>query len=217
MEPTNDTTLHQCEAWTLSRDSMITDSPDPMSDRTVHVDQYTGKLLADVRYADYSWAGKAMAVGIALHMGTMGLLSVLANTLMCLSVLLLCFSSVVLWWRRRPANAGRLSAPPMPKEMPLWQGAALVGLAVCMAFPMAGLAILSVLVVDTLIVSRLPKLRRMMTKTKTHRPMIAGGACSFDLQLDSAAWWALVFNCEDHAVQKLRQLRARGRTVRDRD
>jgi uncharacterized iron-regulated membrane protein len=149
--------------WTLSRDSMNTDSPDPMSDRTVHVDQYTGKLLADVRYADYSWAGKAMAVGIALHMGTMGLLSVLANTLMCLSVLFLCFSSVVLWWKRRPTNAGRLSAPPMPKEMPLWQGAALVGLAVCMAFPMAGLAILSVLVVDTLILSRLPKLRRMMT------------------------------------------------------
>jgi uncharacterized iron-regulated membrane protein len=134
-----------------------------MSDRTVHIDQFTGKILADVRYEDYSVMGKAMAVGVALHMGTLGLWSVLANTLVCLSVLFLCISSVVLWWKRRPVNAGRLSAPPMPKEMPLWQGAALVGLAVSMAFPMAGIAFLTLLVVDVLLLSRLPKLRHRLT------------------------------------------------------
>ncbi len=149
--------------WTLSRDSMSTDSTDPMSDRTVHIDQYTGKILADVRYADYSLAGKAMAVGIALHMGTLGLWSVLANTAVCLAVLFLCVSSLVLWWKRRPAGASRLSAPPLPKEMPLWQGAALVGIGVSMAFPMAGIALLSVLAIDSLILSRLPGLRRALT------------------------------------------------------
>ncbi|WP_217430479.1 hypothetical protein [Sulfitobacter algicola] len=45
------------------------------------------------------------------------------------------------------------SAPPMPKERPLWQGAVLVGRAVAMAFPMAGAALLTVLVIDTLILS----------------------------------------------------------------
>lgn len=149
--------------WTLSRDSMSTDSTDPMSDRTVHIDQYTGKILADVRFADYSPAGKAMAVGIALHMGTLGLWSVLANTAVCLAVLFLCVSSLVLWWKRRPAGASRLAAPPLPKEMPLWQGAALVGIGVSMAFPMAGIAFLSVLAVDSLILSRLPGLRRALT------------------------------------------------------
>ncbi|MEP3346096.1 MAG: PepSY domain-containing protein [Litoreibacter sp.] len=149
--------------WTLSRDSMSTDSSDPMTDRTVHVDQYTGNVLADVRFEDYSLFGKAMAVGIALHMGTIGLFSVLANTLFCLSVLFLCLSALVLWWKRRPSKAGRLAAPPMPKELPLWQGAALVGLGVSMAFPMAGLALLTVLAVDTLILSRIPKLRRVLT------------------------------------------------------
>jgi uncharacterized iron-regulated membrane protein len=142
---------------------MSTDSTDPMSDRTVHIDQYTGKILADVRYADYSLAGKAMAVGIALHMGTLGLWSVLANTVVCLSVLFLCVSSLVLWWKRRPAGASRLAAPPLPKEMPLWQGAALVGIGVSMAFPMAGIALLSVLAIDSLILSRLPGLRRALT------------------------------------------------------
>jgi len=149
--------------WTLSRDSMSTDSTDPMADRTVHIDQYTGNILADVRYEDYSLAGKAMAVGIALHMGTLGFWSVIANSAICLSVLFLCVSSVVLWWKRRPANSGRLSAPPMPKELPLWQGAVFVGLGVSMAFPMAGLALLSLLALDTLILSRLPKLRHSLT------------------------------------------------------
>ena len=149
--------------WTLSRDSMNTDSTDPMSDRTVHIDQHSGNILADVRYADYSLAGKAMAVGIALHMGTLGLLSVLANTLVCLSVLFLCVSALVLWWKRRPTAAGRLSAPPMPSELPLWQGAVLVGLFVSMAFPMAGAVLLSVLAVDVLILSRLPALRHRLT------------------------------------------------------
>jgi len=59
--------------WTLSQDSMSYDSPDPTADRTVHVDQYTGKILASAAFADYSLAGKAMAVGIALHEGQMGL------------------------------------------------------------------------------------------------------------------------------------------------
>ncbi|WP_299861345.1 PepSY domain-containing protein [uncultured Roseobacter sp.] len=149
--------------WTISRDSMSTDSTDPTSDRTVHIDQYTGNILADVRYEDYSLAGKAMAVGIALHMGTLGLWSVLANTVVCLSVLFLCVSSVVLWWKRRPAGANRLAAPPFPRELPLWQGAVLVGLGVSMAFPMAGIALLTVLALDVFILSRLPQLRRVLT------------------------------------------------------
>ncbi|MDP3527315.1 MAG: PepSY domain-containing protein, partial [Hoeflea sp.] len=149
--------------FTVSRDSMSTDSTDPMSDRTVHVDRFTGNILADVRYEDYSWAGKAMAVGIALHMGTLGLWSVLANTLVCLSVLFLCVSSVVMWWKRRPAGTMRLAAPPMPKDMPLGQGAVLVGLVVSLAFPMAGLTLIVVQALDQLVLSRLPAVKRALS------------------------------------------------------
>ena len=155
--------LGETGVWTLSRDSMSTDSTAPTTDRTVHVDQFTGKILADVRFQDYSLAGKAMAVGVALHMGTLGLWSVLANTLVCLSVLFLCASGVVMWWKRRPANGGRLAAPPMPNELPIWQGAVLVGLAVSMAFPMAGVAILAGLMVDMFVLSQLPRLRRSLS------------------------------------------------------
>ncbi|WP_343563972.1 PepSY-associated TM helix domain-containing protein [Kiloniella sp. b19] len=149
--------------WTFSRDSMSMDSTDPTIDRTMHVDRYTGRILADVRYEDYSLAGQAMAVGIALHMGTLGLWSVLANTVFCLSVLFLCISSVVLWWKRRPARQFRLVAPPLPRDLPLWKGAVLTGLLVSMAFPLAGLTLLAVMTLDLLILSRVPALRRVLS------------------------------------------------------
>ena len=149
--------------WTLSHDSMSNDGADPTADRTLHLDQYTGNILADVRYADYSLFGKAMAVGIALHMGTMGLWSVLANTLFCLAIMFLAISSIVLWWKRRPSGASRLAAPPMPRDMPLCQGAVQVGLAMSLAFPMAGITLLAVLMLDSLILSRIPALKQALS------------------------------------------------------
>lgn len=149
--------------YTISRDSMSTDSTDPLADHTVHIDQYSGKILADIRYDDYSWVGKAMAIGIALHMGALGLWSVLANSLVCLMVIFLCISSIVMWWKRRAPGQIRFSAPAMPSNMPLWQGAILVGLAVSLAFPLAGLTILTVMTLDHLILSHIPPLKRVFS------------------------------------------------------
>ncbi|MFW2589040.1 PepSY-associated TM helix domain-containing protein [Sagittula sp. SSi028] len=142
--------------WSLSRDSMSTDSRNPTSDRIVHLDRYRGEILADVGYADYSLMGKAMAVGIALHMGTLGLWSVLANTLVCLAVIFLSVSGIVLWWKRRPAGGLRLAAPPAPRDMPQWKGAVAVALVLSLAFPLAGVALAAVLLLDALV---LPILR----------------------------------------------------------
>lgn len=149
--------------WTISRDSMSNDSANPTDDRTVHIDQYSGKILADVKFADYSVYGKGMAVGIALHEGDMGWWNIALNTIFCLSVIFVSVSGAVMWWLRRPSKAGRLAAPPMPKDMPLWQGAVLVGLAVSLAFPMAGLTLLAVLALDYLILSRIPALRQILS------------------------------------------------------
>lgn len=146
--------------WTLNRDSMSGDSTDATKDRTVHVDQYTGKILADVRFQDYSLMGKAMAVGIPLHMGLAGLWNFVLNVVFCLSVIFVCVSGVVMWIKRRPSGANRLAAPPMPAEMPLWKGAVLVGLFTAMAFPLVGLTLLAVLAVDLLVVSNIPAVRR---------------------------------------------------------
>ena len=90
--------------------------------------------------------------------------SVLANTLFCLLVIFLCVSGVVMWWKRRPANpAGWLSAPPAPRNMTLWKGAVVVGLAVALAFPMAGVTLLVVGLLDWLLLRRVPALKRMVS------------------------------------------------------
>ena len=149
--------------WTIARDSMSNDSDDPLSDRTVHIDRYTGNILADVKFADYSVYGQGMAVGVALHVGFMGLWNLIFNTLFCLMVVFVCVSGVVMWWMRRPARAGRLVAPPLPRNMPLWQGAVLIGLALSLAFPLAGLTLITVLALDLLILSRIPVLKRAIS------------------------------------------------------
>jgi uncharacterized iron-regulated membrane protein len=83
--------------WTISHDSMSNDGPDPAADRTIHIDQYTGNVLADVRYADYSAYAKMMAWGVAFHEGDMGVLNIALNTMVCLSVIFLSVSGLVMW------------------------------------------------------------------------------------------------------------------------
>ncbi|OYU40843.1 MAG: hypothetical protein CFE33_01800 [Pseudorhodobacter sp. PARRP1] len=145
--------------WTLSQDSMSYDSPDPTADRTVHIDQYTGKILAQVGFADYALAGKAMAVGISLHEGQMGLWNVVANIVFCVTLIFVAFSGVVMWWKRRPAGALRLAAPPKPAGVPL-RGVALIALVLGVAFPMLGLTLLAVLLVDFIVLQNVPAMKR---------------------------------------------------------
>ncbi len=148
--------------WTINRDSMSSDSNDPFIDRTIHVDQYTGKILADVSFDDYSWAGKSMAVGIPLHMGLMGTWNFAVNMVFCLSVIFICVSGVVMWIKRRPVGTPRLAAPPVPADMPFWKGALLVGLFCALAFPLVGLTLLAVLALDVILLSNLPVLKRAL-------------------------------------------------------
>jgi uncharacterized iron-regulated membrane protein len=91
--------------WTIGHDSMSNDGPSPSADRTIHIDQYTGNVLADVRYADYSVYAKAMAWGIAFHEGDLGAWNLALNTLFCLSLVLVSVSGVVMWVKRRPSGA----------------------------------------------------------------------------------------------------------------
>ena len=139
--------------WTLSQDSMSYDSANPMADRTVHVDQYTGRILTDVKFADYPFLGKLMAVGIALHEGQLGWWNVALNALFCLAVIFACVSGVVMWWLRRPL--GRIGVPAYPRDFRLGLGVAVIALVLGIAFPLGGAAILVLAVIDFLLPARL--------------------------------------------------------------
>ncbi|MCB0168151.1 MAG: PepSY domain-containing protein [Anaerolineae bacterium] len=147
--------------YTVSADTMSGDITDARQDRTVHLDQYTGKKLADVRWSDYSLMAKSMAAGVALHNGNMGWLNMALNTLFCLATIFISVSSIIIWWVRRPKGVFRLVAPPMPKNMPLWKGAVLIMVLVSLAFPLVGITLLTVLVLDLVVISRVPVLKQL--------------------------------------------------------
>lgn len=149
--------------WTISRDTSSYDSADPLSDRTVHIDRYSGKILVDVGFHDYGAAGKAMAVGIAFHEGEMGAWNVALVTTFCLGVIFLSVSGVVMWWKRRPAGASRLVAPALPETPRLWKTGALVMLAVSLLFPLTGLVLVTVLALDLLLLRHVKVLKRALS------------------------------------------------------
>ena len=149
--------------WTVSHDSASNDGATASTDRTLHIDRYTGNVLADIRYADYSPYAKAMAWGVAFHEGDLGLWNLVLNTLFCLSVLFLTVSGLVLWWKRRPERAGRLAAPPRSQDRALWKGAAVLVVVLSALFPLAGLAIVAVWLLDATLLRLMPGLKRAVS------------------------------------------------------
>ncbi|MFG1496921.1 PepSY domain-containing protein [Saccharospirillum sp. HFRX-1] len=144
--------------YTLSADTMSGDITDPRNDRTLHIDQYSGEVLAEVGFADYSLGAKAMAAGIAWHQGDVGGWNFAFNLLFCWSVMLLCCAAVVAWWKRRPSGSARLEAPPQP-DLPIWKSAAVLLLLMSLFFPVAAAALLIFLVADRWLLPRVGSLR----------------------------------------------------------
>jgi uncharacterized iron-regulated membrane protein len=129
-----------------------------MSDRNqaltrayLHLDHYSGRVLADVRYDDYGLMGKFVLWGIIAHEGQLfGLLNQIVNTLVCLGIIVIAASGLVLWWQRRPA--GELAAPTSTASLPRPVFFGTLALAVLLPLLAASLA---VLLIGDLIFSRL--------------------------------------------------------------
>lgn len=134
---------------------------DPFRQATLHVDQYSGKVLSDVRWRDYGVAPKVTEMGIVLHEGVyFGLANQLLMLFGALTVILFAVSGTVMWWQRRPAKT--VGAPAMPSNFPLWKGAVAIILVMGLLFPMVGISLLAVLLLDYLVLSRLPRLKTIL-------------------------------------------------------
>jgi uncharacterized iron-regulated membrane protein len=129
---------------------------DPRNDATLHIDQYSGKVLADVRYTDYSAVSKATELGVMLHEGKMfGWVNQLLILFICLMVLLSSVSGIVIWWKRRPQNG--FGVPPLRHDLPRWKIATVVMLALGIAFPLVGISMLAIWLLDRIALSRFAK------------------------------------------------------------
>ncbi|MCC4798772.1 hypothetical protein BCT30_13345 [Enterovibrio norvegicus] len=137
--------------FTVSANTMSGDITDPTQDRTTHIDQYTGKVLADVTWNEYNMIAKAMAAGIALHQGDISIINKIANVVFCLAFILIAVTGALMWWQRRPAGQRKLGAPPKAVDSGLWKVGVVSVVLVCIAFPMAGLTIVALMTIDALI------------------------------------------------------------------
>lgn len=145
--------------YTVAANSMGGDISDPRQDRTSHFDQYSGRLLVDVTWQDYSWFAKLMAAGVSLHQGDVSIINKALNVLFCLAFILIAISGVVMWWLRRPSRSASLGVPPQFQHDGVWKWGLATLVAICAAFPMGGLAIVSVLLLDWLVFNRVEKLK----------------------------------------------------------
>lgn len=126
---------------------------DPRNDATLHIDQYTGKVLADVRWEHYGTVARATEMGVMLHEGKMfGVVNQIAVLLVCLMILLSAVSGVVIWWKRRPQ--GKLGVPPLRHDLPKWKTAMVIMFALAVAFPLVGASLVVVWLLDRLVLSR---------------------------------------------------------------
>ena len=134
---------------------------DPTQEITLHIDQYSGQVLTDIRWQDYGLVPKAVEMGIAIHMGKyFGIPNQLLMLAACLIVILLCVSGVVMWWQRRPT--GRLGAPAMPAYVQQWRIPIAIVAVLGIAFPLVGASLVVVLLLDYFVISRIPPLRRVL-------------------------------------------------------
>lgn len=117
--------------------------------RVVHLDQYSGKVLADVGFRDYGAVSKGVEWAVAVHMGGQyGRANQLILFAGCIGIVTLCASSAVMWWKRRPR--GRLAAPPPAPRKGLVSAFALFAIGLGVLFPLLGLSILVAFAVDRL-------------------------------------------------------------------
>lgn len=133
----------------------------PSDERTVHVDRYGGEVVSTYGFDDYPTLAKVVSQGIGLHEGrSLGLWSFWGAALMCLAIVFMCVSGPLMWWRRRPKGAATLGAPRgrMPVKGTPLLAVGLVALGVFL--PFFGLSLLLVLVLDQLVLRRVPALGR---------------------------------------------------------
>jgi len=126
-------------------------TPGPVEkQRVIHLDQYSGKVLIDIRGSDIGAIGRVTEWGVAVHQGEeYGWPNLIVMLAGCLALVCLCVSGIVAWWKRRPG--GKLAAPPRRDGDRLAAGVVAIAVVLGCVFPLLGLSMLAVLALDMMI------------------------------------------------------------------
>jgi uncharacterized iron-regulated membrane protein len=133
-------------------------------EKTVYVDQYSGEVVAEYGYANYSLLSKVVAQSIAGHegrnFGEWNWLNQIITVAFCLGVIVLSITGPMLWWRRRKGQEG-IGAP--RGKLPVYTSwaLALVLVALGIFLPLFGLSLIIILLLDLLLIRRIPLLKKI--------------------------------------------------------
>ena len=115
--------------------------------RMISLDQYTGRPLVDVHFADIGPVARWVQYGIGIHKGEhWGRANQLAMLAFCLATILLSVTAATMWWKRRPR--GGLGVPPWPRDRRIAVTVTTTVLGLGALFPLTGLAIVAMLGLD---------------------------------------------------------------------
>ncbi|QHE92513.1 PepSY domain-containing protein [Pandoraea fibrosis] len=110
---------------------------DPRDERTLHIDQYSGKVLRDIDYSAYGVVAQAISYGTSLHMGKyFGVANQWLCALISMGLFAMATTGAVMWWMRRPARS--LGAPTRPQARPPMRGWTIGMFALGCFFPLMG-------------------------------------------------------------------------------
>lgn len=143
-------------AWTVTSDA----ANRPLRTRLT-IDGATGRILSHKDFGQRHWIDRAVGYGIAAHEGALfGVANQLLGTATALFLMLLAVSGAILWWRRRPE--GLLGAP-IPLRRPRFGPVLILAIALLgLLMPLFGATLLAVLLVERLLLRRLPRARRWL-------------------------------------------------------
>ncbi|WP_208588883.1 PepSY-associated TM helix domain-containing protein [Gracilibacillus suaedae] len=133
--------------------------PKAQDEATMHIDQYTGAILADYRYDHYQPLGKLMAWGITVHKGLeYGLANQIGGLIVCIGIITIVFSGIIMWWKRKPDK--HLGAPVAPSVRTSRRLIILL-IVFGLLFPLVGISIIVVFLLEWLIIRRIPTLKQI--------------------------------------------------------
>ncbi|MEG3164388.1 PepSY domain-containing protein [Sphingomonas sp. PB2P19] len=125
------------------------------------LDGATGAVLTRKDFAERRLIDRIVGYGVAAHEGQLfGIVNQIIGLLTAIGLVLLSVSSVVLWWRRKPADL--LGAPPALAMPPIAAGFIVVLVALGLFLPLLGVSMLIVLAVEWLLLRRLAGVRRWL-------------------------------------------------------
>lgn len=125
----------------------------PEARHDLSVDQYSGKIVFENSWDKYPIMTKLTIWGLSFHFGVLwGAVTQILGILACLGLIFFTVSGVVMWWKRRPANAWALPKTVPGGLKPFPKGLIAFMVVLCILQPTLGVSLLIGLGVDWLVI-----------------------------------------------------------------